>query len=127
MTPDTLIKQLETYSNAIVAFVVLQGLAYAFAFGTNEFFNCTVKTAPHLVAILAGAFVFVGVLAVVAILWLGRTVGALAGEFREAVGKIYTGKVVVVLVFTILPLFLTLQYGVSDSPGKRECSKAASK
>jgi len=46
MTSDQLITQIETYSNAIVGFVVLQALAFSFSFGTNEFFNCLVKTAP---------------------------------------------------------------------------------
>ena len=48
MNAEILIKQIETYSNAIIAFVVLQGLAYSFAFGTSAHFNCLVKTAAHL-------------------------------------------------------------------------------
>ena len=43
MDSNFLAKQIETYSNAIVAFHVIQGLAYLYYFGTNQTFNCLVK------------------------------------------------------------------------------------
>jgi hypothetical protein len=35
MKSDQLITQIETYSNALIAFVVLQAIAYSYSFGTN--------------------------------------------------------------------------------------------
>ena len=92
MTSDTLAKQIETYSNAIVAFAVLQGLAYAYAFGNNSFFNCLVKNAANLAEGLTLLFALVTVLAVAAIVALGRALKQIAGEYRGLVGKIYLGK-----------------------------------
>jgi hypothetical protein len=124
VTSEQLIKQAETYSNAIVAFTVLQGLAYCYAFGTSEFFNCLVKTAANLAAGLTLLFVVVSALAIVAILYLGRMMKQVAGEFHDAVRKIYLGKMVVVVIFSLTPLLLTLGYGVRDYPNKMECKSA---
>jgi hypothetical protein len=48
MNSELLAKQIETYSNAIVAFFVLQGVTFLFYFGTNKFFNCLLKTSGFL-------------------------------------------------------------------------------
>jgi hypothetical protein len=124
MTRDLLIKQLESYSNAIVAFAVLQGLAFSYAFGTNAIFNCTVKNAPHLAAVLAIVFVLVTLLLLAATVWLGRALESIAGEFVALVKKIYLGKLVAVLLFSVFPLCLILYYGVRDYPGKTDCKVA---
>lgn len=124
MTRDLLIKQLESYSNAIVAFAVLQGLAFSYAFGNNATFNCTVKSAPHLAEGLAVAFVVLTALLLAAIAWLGRTLESVAGEFVPVVRKIYFGKLVAVALFSLLPLCLILYYGVRDYPDKTDCKVA---
>ena len=125
MNPELLIRQIETYSNAIVAFVVLQGLAYAFAFGTDPFFNCLVKTTPHLAEGLALLFAAVMLLAVVATIALCRAVRRLSGEYGGMVVKLYIGKLVAVVLLGIVPLVLTVEYGVRDYPGKTACQAAA--
>jgi hypothetical protein len=124
MTPDLLVKQLESYSNAIVAFAVLQGLAFSYAFGNNATFNCTVKNAPHLAEGLAIAFVVLTILLLVATAWLGRAMESIAGEFVALVKKLYLGKLVAVVLFSLLPLCLILYYGVRDYPGKTDCKAA---
>ncbi|MBS1172375.1 MAG: hypothetical protein H6R12_1205 [Proteobacteria bacterium] len=124
MTPDLLFKQLESYSNAIVAFAVLQGLAFSYAFGNNSTFNCTVKNAPHLAEGLAIAFVVLTFLLLAAIVWLGRAMESIAGEFVTLVKKLYLGKLVAVALFSLLPLCLILYYGVRDYPGKTDCKAA---
>jgi hypothetical protein len=48
MKSDLLIAQIEIYSNAIVGFTVLQAIAFAYSFGSNQFFNCLVKTSRYL-------------------------------------------------------------------------------
>jgi hypothetical protein len=121
MTSENLLKQIETYSNAIIAFTVLQGLAYSYAFGTSEHFNCAIKTASYLAEGMVAIFAAVGTLSVVATVWLGRVVEALSGEFRSNVAKIYWGKVTVIAIFSLIPLVLTYAYGVNEYPGKREC------
>ena len=121
MKPETLVSQIETYSNAIVAFAVLQGLAYSYAFGTNAFFNCLVKTAAYLAEGLSLLFGLVTLLSIVAIITLGRTLSRIAGEFRSTVTKMYLGKVIAVLIFSLVPLLLTIGYGVRDYPTKADC------
>ena len=82
MESEQLIGQLETYSNAIVGFAVLQGLAFAYYFGTNAVFNCLVKNAPGLAAILTAVFVLVTVLSIVALRYLGAAQQELAGAWQ---------------------------------------------
>jgi len=125
MTSELLIKQIEAYSNAIVAFAVLQGLAYSYAFGTDEFFNCLVKTASHLAEGLTLLFVLITLLSIVATASLGRTLQQISGEFRSTIRKIYLGKLVVVIIFSLVPLILTIGYGVRDYPSKMECKSTA--
>jgi len=124
MNSEILIKQIETYSNAIVAFAVLQGLAYSYAFGTNGFFNCLVKTSSHLAEGLTLLFALALLLSIVATVALGRALKRISGEFRAVVAKIYFGKLVAVIVFGLVPLVLTSAYGVREYPEKAECKTA---
>jgi hypothetical protein len=123
MKPETLVAQIETYSNAIVAFAVLQGLAYSYAFGTNAFFNCLVKTSNYLAEGLTLLFVLVMLLSIAAMVALGRTVARIAGEFRSTVRKLYLGKTIAVVIFSLVPVAITFGYGVRDYPNKAECKK----
>jgi len=125
MNRELLATQIETYSNAIVAFAVLQGLAFAYAFGTNPFFNCTIKTVPHLAQGLAWMSVLLLALLVVATLALGRAARQIAGEFRGMVAKIYVGKLVAVIIFGLLPMSLTIAYGVGDHGNKAQSKTCA--
>ena len=127
MKLENLVTQIETYSNAIVAFAVLQGLAYSYAFGTNAFFNCLVKTSHYLAEGLTLLFGLVTLLSIVAIVALGRTLGRIAGEFRSTVSKIYAGKLIAVVIFSLVPLALTIGYGVIDYPNKAECKTIAAR
>lgn len=123
METDKLIQQIETYSNAIIAFAVLQSLGYAYAFGSNETFNCYVKTATLLAAGLCLMFLVVTVLLVAVMHYFRKTVRELAGEHSKTVDKVYLGKMVAVILFSLLPFSLTLSYGlVLDTP-KVECNK----
>lgn len=121
MKSEMLIAQIEKYSNAIVAFAVLQGLAYSYAFGTNVFFNCLIKTAPYLAEGLTLLFALATPLLVVATVALGRVIEQIAGDFRDIVRKIYIGKLIAVVIFSLVPMLLTIGYGVRDYPGKAAC------
>jgi mannose/fructose/N-acetylgalactosamine-specific phosphotransferase system component IID len=123
MKPEQLIPQIETYSNAIVGFVVLQALAYAYSFGSSEFFNCLVKTSSYLAAGLSLLFLLVMALLMLAIQFCRKALRKVAGEFSDEVEKIYLGKMIAVVVFSLIPLSLTLGYaGMVDWP-KVECNK----
>jgi hypothetical protein len=121
MNSEELVKQIETYSNAIIGFAVLQSLAYSYTFGTNAYFNCLVKTASHLAVGLTMMFIVVMLLSVVAIVLLGRTLYRIAGQFGNIVKWIYLGKLIVVVIFGLMPLVITISYGIIDYPSKREC------
>ncbi len=123
MKDELLVTQLETYSNAIVGFVVLQAIAYSFSFGTNEFFNCTVKTARFLADGLAFHFVAVTVLTCFATIAIGRLLLQVSQENSAIVRKVYLAKCIAVAIFTLLPLVITVAYGVLDYPSKYECKQ----
>lgn len=125
MEPKHLIDQLETYSNAIVGFAVLQGLAFAYYFGTSTLFNCLVKHVPYLAAGLIALFVFVGVASAFALRYLGRAMAALAGEHAAIVNRVTTGKIIVALVFNAVPLAITAKYSAAAT-GTVDCRAAVS-
>ena len=113
MKNSNIIKQLEFYSNAIISFVVLQGLIYCYNFGTNPFFNNTVKSSKELsiglVVILSATLVF----GFIANYFIGEKIKALVeSEFIGIVSKIYTGKLIVIVVVGLLPIVVTYHFGV---------------
>jgi hypothetical protein len=121
---EQLATQIEMYSNAILGFLVVQAIGFSFSFGTNEFFNCTVKTAQYLAHGLAIQFIVVTLVSCYAMYALGRTLLRLSTENFKIVRTIFVAKSIAVVIFTTLPLVLTLAYGVADYPSKFECKKA---
>jgi hypothetical protein len=118
-----LAKQIDTYSNAIVGFVVLQSLTYSYSFGTSAMFNCLVKTANHLAVGLSLHFSLTTILSMVGMFYLSKTVVAITGEYAEIVRKIYLGKLVAVVLFSLLPIGLTVAYGIVDDHPKYDCKR----
>ncbi len=121
MNADTLAKQIETYSNSIVAFAVLQGLAYSYYFGSNQLFNCVVRSAPYLAETIVAMFLLVTVLLLAATAWLGKALAAVADEHRPVVRRIYMGKAVAIALFMLLPTGLTWFYGVQSGSRDLTC------
>ena len=112
LTDRELVTHIETYSNAIVAFAVLQALSYLYAFGTSELFNCLVKTLYSLAWSLSISFVVVGTLMVVAIRFLSKQLQALSGKHAATVQKIYAAKSLAVILATSMQVTITVGYGV---------------
>jgi hypothetical protein len=107
-----LVKQLELYSNAILAFVVAQSLAFSFTFGTNTEFGCVVIAERPLALGLLAHFVLSTVLAVVAITYLGRALQRISQENQALVRLLFFGKCTVVVIFAAIPTLVLLWFGV---------------
>lgn len=123
MKAEQLIGQIETYSNAIVGFAVLQAIGYGYYFGSNEFFNCLVKSASYLAPGLSLLFLIVMVLFMLVIRYCRNALRSIGGEYREMVDRIYLAKMIAVVLFSLVPLSLTLGYGVLLPSVKIECNK----
>ena len=106
-----LVNQIETYSNAIVTFNVLQGLAYSFYFGSNKMFNCLVKNSNLLAEVLTILFIVITILSVIAIKYFGNKKAELFSEYSNILITITRGKMVAVSLFGLFPAFLTFFYG----------------
>jgi hypothetical protein len=109
---ELMMNKVGSYANAIIAFIVLQGIAYSYYFGSNETFNCLVHVSYYLPEALSILFFIVMVLALFAVKVLGKIEAELAPEYEEILAKLSKGKMLVVLIFGSLPCFLTLFYGV---------------
>jgi hypothetical protein len=109
---EIIMSKIGNYANGLIAFVVLQGLAYSFYFGSNKVFNCTVHISAYLAEVLSEAFFVVTILAAFAVKKSGSLEIELAPEYEPVIKKLTRGKVVVVLLFGFFPFFLTLFYGV---------------
>ena len=109
---EIITKQIEIYSNSIIAFNVLQGLAYLYYFGSNSIFNCHVKGNDLLAEIITLIFIFVTVLSIIAIRYLGQKFSELASEYEDVISVFTKGKMVVVAIFGFFPAFVTFKYGV---------------
>ena len=108
---EILIKQIETYSNSIVAFIVLQGVTYSFYFGSNVMFNCHIKASYLLAEILTVLFILITILSILAIRYFGKKKSELAPEYKKVLITITKGKIVAVCIFGLFPACLTFFYG----------------
>lgn len=117
-----LVNQIETYSNGIVTFIVLQGLAYSFYFGSNKMFNCLIKDSNLLAEALTILFTVITILSVIAIKYFGNKMAELFPEYRKVLITITRGKIVAVSIFGLFPAFITFFYGtLSEVP--KMCEK----
>ncbi|MCP3666730.1 MAG: hypothetical protein GY696_30250 [Gammaproteobacteria bacterium] len=112
---EIITKQLESYSNGIVIFNVLQGLAYAYYFGSNQVFNCHVKSNPILPILLVSILTIGTIFSVLAIKYLGSKLSAIIGEYEKYINEITFGKMIIVILFGGLNIFLTAFFGITGS------------
>jgi magnesium-transporting ATPase (P-type) len=121
---DEIAKHIDTSSNAITAFAVLQGLTFVYTFGTNQFFNCLVKSVPYLAYGLIASFVVVTGLMVVAMSVLRRRMAEITKPYDRIVREMYRGKLAAVVVAALLPITITYWYGVHLHNPTVDCAKA---
>lgn len=121
MTSEKLIEALETYSNVIVGFIVIQSVGFAFTFGTTPTFTCTVHTTEYLAPGLIVHFVASTLLACVAILLMARAIRRVAGEFSGILTNIYRAKIVIVILFALIPVVLISTYSFGDERTYPQC------
>jgi len=112
MNKSDVTKQLELYSNAIVGFMVFQGLAYCYTFGTNERLNSVIKAKTSLSVGLAALFLVTTLLALFANHFLRQRLEALSTDYRELIKALYFGKAVVIAIFGALPFIVTVRYAI---------------
>ena len=115
MEKAELAKQLELYSNAIVGFIVLQGLAFCYAFGTQPKFNDILRSYVSLSAGLTLLFLVVLVLALVANNFLRRQLELLSADHAALVKSVYLGKAIVIVIFGLLPVIITVCFAMLGS------------
>ena len=112
MKKPHIIKQLEFYSNTIVSFIVLQGLAFSYNFGTNKFFNETIKTNKDLALGLVIVLSVTMIIGFIANLFISQKIIKLIGsEHSGLAGKIYIGKLFIIVFFGSLPALVLYLFG----------------
>ena len=125
MSPEKLIDALETYSNAILGFIVLQSAAFSFTYGSNAHFSCLVDTDRLLAYGLISHFVVSTALACGAIAAMSKTMQQISTQYLEILKKLYWGKIVVVLLFAALPVVLLSLYGFNKPADYAKCIAAS--
>jgi hypothetical protein len=124
MSSEKLIEALETYSNAILGFIVLQSLAFSYTYGTNPHFSCIVKTKQFLAEGLIVHFLFSTILACSAIVMMSKTMQRVASQHRDVLRRMYLAKIIAVLLFAGLPVVLLFLYGLESSVDYAACVAA---
>ena len=121
MKTETVISQLELYSNAIVGFLVVQSIGFAFKMGTDKPFSCLIISEHGLAGVLILHFVFSTFVAALALAYLSRSIRRLSEENRNLVKWVYRGKVVAAALFAAIPVFILVAYG-TPLFGVRTCA-----
>jgi hypothetical protein len=125
MKTEKLIDQLELYSNAVVGFVVAQSIGFSFTFGTNAEFSCEITKYKLLSVALATHFVLSTVLAAWALLFLQHRIVKLSGENGDTLRIVYRAKIVIAVLFAVIPVGLLLTFGLFGDYSKGRCAKVA--
>ena len=125
MSPEKLIETLETYSNAILGFIVLQSLVFSYTYGTDVRFSCIVKTREFLAVGLILHFVLSTVLACGALAVMSNTIQKVGTQHLPILRKIYWSKIVAVLLFAGLPVVLLITYGLETGVDYAKCIGSA--
>lgn len=105
--------QLELYSNAIVGFVVVQGLAFLYQFGTNQTFKGLIQGHHSLSLTLIAVFICVLVASLYANHAISKTLQRRTDPSdRELIKKIFYGKGFVIILFNLLQILVVTMYGL---------------
>jgi hypothetical protein len=121
MTSDKIIEALETYSNVVVAFMVVQSIGFSFTFGTKPTFTCLVHTASGLAPGLIAHFFISTVLACCAVALMANTIRRVATQNVEVLRRIYLAKILVILLFAVIPTTLLYAYSIGYEATFAEC------
>ena len=109
------IKQLELYSNSIIGFIVIQGLAYCYKFGSDKVFSEAVKKTLELSVGLVFALTCTMILALIANYLIGKKTSTMVKEENvDLVKKIYKGKLIAILFFGLLPIAVTFYFAIIE-------------
>jgi hypothetical protein len=112
MNKEDLAKQLELYSNSIIAFIVFQSLAFCYNFGTSTSFNSILKHREGLSFGLMLTFILAYALALLAHRYIRLRLEEFSGEYSHIIKTIYKGKCLVISIFCLLQITVTLCYAV---------------
>jgi hypothetical protein len=93
--------------------MVAQSVAFSFTMGTNGSFACLLIAERVLSALLIAHFVVSTVLAASALRYLSRAIRRLSTENEDLVCHVYRAKVVVVVLFALIPVGVLFGYGTS--------------
>jgi len=106
-----LIRVFELYSNAIVAFFVVQSLTLSFTFGTNLRFGCLMRSVENLATGIVAQMVATALLSCFAIYRMRCELRGTDNDSIKLLCSLYSAKIVAILLFTALPVILLLSYG----------------
>lgn len=112
MNDSQIFKQLEFYSNAIVAFVVIQSLTFCYNFGENSGFKEILKTKDCFSWIIATATLLIMVLSLYANNYINLKLQNVADGHGDIIKKIYLGKAIVIIIFSLLQIYIIVRFGI---------------
>lgn len=126
MKAEKLVDQLELYSNSILGFIVVQSVGFSFTFGTTPAFSCEVTRYKLLAAGLLAHFLLSTLMAAAAIRYLGQKMTELSRENTAIVLTTCRAKIVIVILFALIPMGLVGTFGLFGNPTTGRCAALAS-
>ena len=112
MKNDDLGKQLDFYSNAIIGFVVIQGLGFCYQFGTSEVFSNHFKNNIFLSTFLTLCFLAVMVGGCVCNNYIGNALKTFNEPQKHVIGKIYFVKTIIIAIFGLIPFSILICFAI---------------
>ena len=110
MEKNELVKHLEFYSNAIVGFVVIQGLSFCYQVGNGKYLHEALETKSWLTVGLSSLFLITAIFTTKACRYLGKVIVSLEPEHKDILVAVSRWKTYIVAVFGLMPFVVTISF-----------------
>lgn len=105
--------QLELYSNAIVGFVVIQGLGFLYKFGSDAIFSQIVQNNADVSSILIIVFLIIMATALYCNQKISRVLQRRTNaNDKQLIRQIFYGKATAIVIFCSMQVYFVLVYGL---------------
>jgi len=113
MKKEDIVKELLNYSKAIIAFIVLQNLAFLYNLSLKGDFYKILRIRLELSIMLCILFVIILVGSIKANVYLSREVGLRVDERDKRLFKnLFLGKLIIIIIFQLLVIYVLIFYAI---------------
>jgi hypothetical protein len=117
---------LETYSNSIVAFLLVQPLIFLYTLGNSESFSRHILCMRYVPFVVILHFLACAIGGCVAVNRISRVLHPQGNSHWRTTNAIRRGKIGVIVLFISMPIIALIFYGYIEPPSQATCQAGIS-